>query len=202
MVHAGPVIQRHAVEQRRVSLRVGDHRIGRGQHNLAKPPHAGSGGAGYASPPLRKPPDQLRWTYIRRAVPHLEQPSAGITARQGVRFHHLIATARAALPADRALGLKLHDESSECMRIRAPSRSTWVTRSWEVRPFAAYALTMAVPTRSATDGPRARANVLGPAPEIELPRAPAASAARLASRKPGKSGARTGSAIRSSIARP
>ena len=60
----------------------------------------------------------------------------------------------------------------------------------------------AEPTRVALVRLAATANSVGPLPEIEQPSAPASSAARLARLNPGSSGARAGSAIRSSIARP
>ena len=55
--------------------------------------------------------------------------------------------------------------------------------------------------RRAGSSPTANANDAGPLPEIEQPNAPASSAADFASTKPGRSGDRAGSAIRSSIER-
>ena len=68
--------------------------------------------------------------------------------------------------------------------------------------LAAPAAVIAAATRSPAVRPRVSANAVGPLPEIELPSAPAASAAALASAKPGRSPVRAGSAIRSSMARP
>ncbi len=132
--------------------------------------------------------EQLLAGDVGRAVAHLEKPAAHPAAGLRVELGGLVPAGDAGLPARRTVGLESHRITPGRLDSCAPSRST--------RPILALALQplcrvrrhhrrrdCAAPSRS----PRTSANVVGPLPEIELPSAPAASAAALASTKPGSS---------------
>src|SRR4051812_23697064 len=195
-------VQRLAVEQGRVALWVGYHPLDIGEHDVAEAPDAR--GRRVQAPALAgvEALDQLVAGESGRAVLQLQQAAAHRAAGAGVVHRQLVAAFAASLPGRRPVRAELHRPVAGSLVSRAPRRSTAPTTDSARRPPAAWAATIAAATRSARSRPRARANAVGPLPEIELPSAPASSAAALASAKPGRSAARAGSAIRSSIARP
>ena len=131
-------------------------------------------------------------------MPDLEEsPARGARALRE-RERKLLAAARAELAAQRSGGRSRHSSTPS---MRAPFPSIAPVRALASIPRARYAATIASPIRRAESSSAAKANDDGPLPEIEQPSAPADSAADFASANPGRSGARAGSAIRSSTDR-
>ena len=106
------------------------------------------------------------------------------------------------LDAGTAAGADLDRRHQAPGSILAPVMLISVTRIAHCDPFR-LDTPPSSPRRSSRPRPRRRRTRtrVGPLPEIEQPSAPASSAARLAALNPGSSGARAGSAMRSSSAR-
>ena len=174
----------------------------RRQHELAEPPHARRARPARPRRCGRSARCSCRASRPGGACCDLEQPAARGAARRGSVSVELVA----AVGADAARLAGAVRTSCERLRIStrpAPRRSTAPRGSRTECRAAAYAAAMAPPTRSARGlAAYASANAVGPAAGDRAPSAPASSAAAFASAKPGRSGARAGSAMRSSIARP
>src|SRR5688500_5269259 len=187
-----------AREQGGVALRMGhDVLTGVRQDELAITPHS-RGAVRAIGAAGREQRPEVGTVAGRSRMGDFEQPAAGGAAGSGVGVRRLPPASSTSLPA-RGDGIEGRHASTS---TRAPTRSISQTRTRLSIAWAANADSMATATACAHSIDDAKANVVGPAPDIDAPNAPAASAAAFASRKPGINGARTGSAMRSSIARP
>jgi hypothetical protein len=108
VIHSHPLIQRHTMQQRSVSFRMGYHHIRGGKDDLTEAPDPGSGSSGLASASLGEPLDELRRCQSRRTMANLQKPAAAGAARVRIGLHDLVAARDTGLPAGRSLGFEPH----------------------------------------------------------------------------------------------
>ena len=186
-VDAGPAVEGVALQQRRVALGVRDHVVRRRQHDLAEPPHARRQRSRTLPAPLGEALDQLggrqrrRPCWISSSPPQSRSGDADRARSVSLpQAMHLPARRTLRLESHRCPPVTLDQPCSDPVDRRHPRRRSAALRG--VRRDHGRG------DSARRDGDlRARARrPSGPLPEIELPSAPASSAARFASREAGK----------------